>query len=174
MTMPKGWTLPADNEDPNTKTLEEKKWLVQRFDVGLRSLTSELTVARETFKSRVSRIEMSIKDWRNAILAAVTFVAATIFGISSGYPSEIQAYRQWIILILTTDVFIGIAAFIILSILRERAYSLIRSSEGSILFSLHRMYFLENYFNRGIVPIHEVSIKRLEFFVNYLPFRLKA
>jgi hypothetical protein len=158
--------MPDDWDDQ----LEQKKWLVDRFEAFMESMLIELTNVRELFKVRVSRIEMTLKEWRNWILAGVVFVATVLLGISSAFYSQIGVNYQLIIQILFIDIISGIIAFIVLFILREKAYSVIQSGDLAFVSAINKLNTLNGYFIVATEDIHDLEIERLNFFLDYQKF----
>jgi hypothetical protein len=158
---------PEDLDDQ----LEQKKWLVNRFEAYMENMLKELSNVRELFKVRVSRIEVELQQLRDKILAAVAFIATALLGISSAaFYDQLGVNYQLIVLILLVDILLGLIVFIVFFLLIRSLNSIIQSGDMAFVSAMDRLNFLNGGFTTLTEEIQELEIERLQFFLHYQKF----
>lgn len=127
MTTPKGFKLPDDKKLIQTaENLDDKKWLVNRFEVQMENMIREITTVRETFNSYATKAETEFKELRSISLAVVAIAAALILGISY---DQIGITYPNIITAIVVVIIAGIGSFILLTFLKKKAHSIVMATK---------------------------------------------
>ena len=104
---------------------EMKKWridLVQRtLEITIQRYESE----RARTRSLTDLVENTLTTWRNAVLAAISFAASVILGLSS-----VDLFKEYILQMLVADILIGLIAFIVFTAIKGKVHGLILSMDG--------------------------------------------
>ena len=147
--------------------MEQKKWLVNRVEVQLENFIKEFTTARQTFTSYAGRIDIEFKDWRSIILAAVALIVSLILGLSRNQLGNSYPF-------IITVIIGGIIAFVILSIARRKAYSIVQDADVAFLNAIGKLNYLNGYFIGRVVNLQGMEIEKLNFFYKYTVFAASA
>ena len=147
--------------------IEQKKWLINRFEAAMDVNKEELITMRETFNSYINRIDIGLKEGRTITLTAVALIASVVLGIAY---EQIKISYSYIIGIILSIIIVEMVVFVVLSIFRQRAYSIIRQVDLAFFFAIDKMNIVEGVHMINTVNLQKIEIDRLEFFVDYSRF----
>jgi hypothetical protein len=146
--------------------MEQKKWFVNRFEVTMEGLKKALMTSKETFSTYANRIEIGFKEGRTITLAGMALIASVILGIAE----QLGISYPYIIGIVLSVIFAGMAMLVLLSILSQRAYSNIRNVNSAFLKAIDELNFLSGQYYSITFELEGTKIERLEFFLYYTQF----
>jgi hypothetical protein len=152
----------SSNNNNNPSELDMKKWRIDRIQTFLDSLIRDTGSARTQMKSQAELIENTLTTWRNAVLAATSFAASIIFGLSS-----VNLFREFILQMLAADIIIGLAAFIVFTIIKGKVHRIILSMDASFLVAISKLEHLTVYFNGIAYPLEKLEEDEITSYFTY-------
>lgn len=159
----------------SSDVIEQKKWLVNRFEVRMEGSIGDIKATRDTINSVLSRIEIGYKELRTIILAAVGLIVSVIVGIAGIAYTQLGISYPYIITIILSTIIVGTGLVVLVTILRQRAYSIILEVDTtllSVINKLNKVYF--RFVDQTATTLDDVEIHELAFFYFYLLFAYGA
>jgi hypothetical protein len=145
---------------------EVKKWRISRIQAAIDSRIQKLESDRAKIMSQAELIENTFTAWRNPILAATTFAASIILGLYSAG----LLWNEVILPLLSIDISIGLASFLIFTILRGRIHSLSLLMNTSFLSAIDKLNYFRRYFNMETYFVENLELKKIDSYYNYNTF----
>lgn len=145
---------------------EIKKWRISRIQAAIDSRIQKLESDRAKIMSQAELIENTYTAWRNPILAATTFAASIILGLYSAG----LLWNEVILPLLSIDISIGLASFVIFTVLRGRIHSLSLSMNTSFLSAIDKLSYYRRYFNMETYFVENLELKKIDSYYNYHTF----
>jgi hypothetical protein len=137
-----------------------KKWHIDRTQTFLQSIIEELDTDKTQFRSRTELVENEFTTWRNAILAAASFVASIILGLSS-------LLKDLTLPTLIADVLIGLIAFIVFSFIKGKVHDHILRTDALYLEAISKLNLVKGYAISQTYNLDEISGGKMDFFFSY-------
>lgn len=174
--MPKGYdknktnSIDYDNKNSsinnNISEVDAKKWYIHRTEKTLEAVIKNLESERTQNKSEADLIEDKFMSVRNPILSATPIALSIILGLYSA-----RIFDQFILqILLFADVFIGLIAFIVFSLIKRKIHHLILSMDNDYAIAVHALDYLATYITFNTSFLDEIQLDRLEFFLVYTRF----
>jgi hypothetical protein len=141
--------------DENTK-----RWHIDRMQTWLEHIIEEVDTDRTQFRSRTELVENEFTTWRNAILAAASFAASIILGLSS-------LLKDLTLPMLIADVLIGLIAFILFSFIKGKVHDHILRTDALYLEAMSKLDSVRGYAISKTYNLDEINDGKIDFFFQY-------